>query len=125
MSLIEKIIYEFNNNKGAVVFVLVLFLALKLKYNLNNERREWDKCHNEAIGYFKKFYLSSNKLLLVEIAFKVNKIDYVVEVTTNNYLHGCFYSKEKNCIGQKCIVYYACDNPKNIRYKLIEQDSLR
>lgn len=99
--------------------VIVLLLALILIYNLREKRKEWTKCHNETIEYFKGFYLSSNKLLLVEIAFKINNTDYVADVTANDYLHGCFYSKEKKCIGQKCIVYYACDNPKNIRYKLI------
>lgn len=119
MSLINKI-------KDFKIGILVGISFILGVFFINEEKKEWERCHKQGEGKVKGFSLYSNKSLQVEIEYQQGELLYTANAPCTDYLRGCFYSKNyQKCIGQKCIVYYACDNPKNIRYKLIEQDSIK
>jgi hypothetical protein len=93
-------------------------------YLYYQERKEYEKCSIKTTGIVKGFSLRSNKIVEVKIEYIKENLPYTVFATATSHLRSCFYSKEKKCIGQKCIVYYACSDPRIISYELIEKDSL-
>jgi hypothetical protein len=114
-----------KERKDAILLVITVVVGSVFTYICyQNKIREWKRCHIETEGVVKGFSLYSNKSLQVEIEYKKGEQYYTCSAIPTDYLRGCFYSKKQECIGRRCIVYYACDNPNNISYELIEQDSI-
>jgi hypothetical protein len=110
---------DFIEKYGAIISIVLGSIATY--YFHYQEIKEFQRCNIKTEGVIRGFSFSNN-YLMVRIEFFKDNLLYNVAAKPTMYLKNRHNSgKEEKCIGLKCIVYYACDNPRNIDYELIEQ----
>lgn len=117
-----KLIRSIQNYPHLWLGITSILLGIFL---IHQDREQLEECHQETKGKLNGFSLYSNKIVEVKIEYFINDVRYETSIPCGEHLQGFFYSKEKNkVIGKPCIVYYACDNPRNIQF-YYEKDSIK
>lgn len=113
---------DFIEKYGAIILAVLALVASYYFYC--QDIKELERCSIKTEGVVRGFSRSNNSLM-VNIEFFKDNLLYDVRNIPTAYLTKLYYAgKEEKYIGLKCIVYYACDNPKNISYELVEPDTL-
>lgn len=107
------------NHKIGIIPVLGCILLVWLAWGSYEERKGLKDDSKIVEGYIDGFNFSGYRLM-VWIKFKVEGKEHRSRDSAGPIIRECYYTKDRPCIGQKCLVTYWKKNPNIIDYELIE-----